>query len=83
MREIDVQQITDVVEKYVLKQTSFFRKMYSGRSKPVAAVKTGRLPRGFWTILLPILRLPKKNRFQSVRILVWHAYSLRLVRMFI
>lgn len=66
MREIDVQQITDVVEKLCIEANQFLPEDVQCAIKNCRGCEDWEIAQGFWTILLPILRLPKKSRFRSV-----------------
>lgn len=61
MREIDVKQITDVVEKLCIEANgASFRRCKMQRSKTAVPVKTVRLQKEFWTISSRNLRSADK-----------------------
>ena len=83
MREIQAQQITDVVERLCIEANQYLPEDVQCAIRNCRARKTGKLRRECWTILLRILSLQKARMFPSARIREWHVYSLRSGRTYI
>ena len=79
MREIDVKQITDVVEKLCIEANEHLPE----DAKTAVPVKTVRLQKEFWTISSRTLRSQTMNVYRSVRIQVWPVFSWKSVRTYI
>lgn len=83
MREIDVKQITDVVEKLCIEANEHLPEDVNARLKTAVPVKTVRLQKEFWTISSRTLRSQTMNVYRSVRIPVWPVFSWKSVRTYI
>ena len=80
MREINVQQITDVVEKLCIEANQYLPEDVQCAIKGCRSCEDWEIG-VYWTISLRILRLQRRSMCQSVRIQVWLVCSLRLARM--
>ena len=80
IREVNVSQLTDVVERLCIEANEH---LPSDVKCAIEPVRMGRLPRGYSIISLKIIRLQMPKMYRSVRIQEWPVCSWRLGRMYI
>lgn len=72
MREINVSQITDVIEKLCIEANEHLPEDVKCAIKNCRACEDGEIAKVFWIILLKISKLQIMNVYPIVRIPVWH-----------
>ena len=83
MREIDVQQITDVVEKLCIEANNHLPEDVKCAIKTCRACEDGEIAKGVLDNIIQNFEIADNECVPSVRIPEWHVYFLRSVRMYI
>ena len=81
MREIEVNRLTEVIEKLCIEANEHLPEDVKDAIKTCRAARTARSQKVSLITLSRILILRTVRMFRSVRIPEWHVYSLKLVRM--
>ena len=83
MREIDVKQITDVVEKLCIEANEHLPEDVKCAIKNCRACEDGEIAKGVLDNIIENLRSQTMNVYRSVRIPVWPVFSWKSVRTYI
>ena len=81
MREIEVNRLTEIIEKLCIEANEHLPEDVKDAIKPAVPARTARSQKVSLITLSRILISQTVRMFRSVRIPEWHAYSLKLARM--
>ena len=81
MREIEVNRLTEVIEKLCIEANEHLPEDVKDAIKTCRACEDGEIAKGVLDNIIENFDIADSENVRSVRIPEWHAYSLKLVRM--